>query len=176
MVTALGGRNSDWVLLGSVSVLVALALALRLCQLGYMVGRVGTAASAVWAPLVRQKTIAVTTYRRDGTAPTSPVSIAVDGDHAYVRTWHTSWKAKRLRRNPNVLIAPSTPEGRPTGPATPAKARLLDGAEAVRARRLLAAKYPLLQAAMVPLSHRLMRVRTLHYELTASGYIDDMLH
>jgi PPOX class probable F420-dependent enzyme len=164
----LGGRDSDWVLLGILSVLVAVALVLRLRQLGYVVGRVGIAASPFWAPYVRQKTIAITTYKRDGTPSTSPISIAVDGDHAYVRTWHTSWKAKRLRRNPNVLIAPSTMKGRPTGPAVHATARLLDGAEALRARRLIAAKYPLLHTVVVPLSHRLMRVRTLHYELTGS--------
>jgi PPOX class probable F420-dependent enzyme len=164
----LGGRDSDWVLLGILSVLVAVALGLRLGQLGYVVGRVSTTASPVWAPFVRQKTIAITTYKRDGTPSTSPISIAVDGEHAYVRTWHTSWKAKRLRRNQTVLIAPSTGRGRPTGPAIHAKARLLDGAEALRARRLLGAKYPLLQSVLVPFGHRLMRVRTLHYEVTAS--------
>jgi PPOX class probable F420-dependent enzyme len=164
----LGGRDSDWVLLGGLSILVAAALAVRLRQLGYVVGRVSTAASTTWAPFVRQKTIAITTYKRDGTPSTQPISIAVDGDHAYVRTWHTSWKAKRLRRNPTVLIAPSTGMGRPTGATMRAKARLLDGDEALRARRLLAAKYPLLQAVTVPLGHRLKRVRTLHYELTAS--------
>jgi PPOX class probable F420-dependent enzyme len=162
----LGGRDSDWVLLGVLSVLVAVALVLRLRQLGYVVGRVGTAASATWAPFVRQKTIAITTYKRDGTPSTSPISIAVDGDHAYVRTWHTAWKVRRLRRNPTVLIAPSTGRGRPTGPALRARARLLDGDEARRARRLLARKYPLLQAVTVPLGHRLLRVRTLHYEVT----------
>ena len=174
----LGGRDSDWVLLGILSILVAVAVAVavRLRQLGYVVGRVGTAASAAWAPFLRQKTVAITTYKRDGTPSTSPVSIAVDGDHAYVRTWHTSWKAKRLRRNPTVLIAPSTGKGRPTGPALPAKARLLDGDEALRARRLLARKYPLLQAFTVPLGHRLMRVRTLHYELTASEQVDPVPH
>jgi PPOX class probable F420-dependent enzyme len=163
----LGGHDSDWVLLGILSILIAAALAVRLRQLGFVVGRVSTAASATWAPYVRQKTIAVTTYKRDGTPSTSPISIAVDGDHAYIRTWHTSWKAKRLRRNPTVLIAPSTGRGRPTGQALAAKARLLGGDEARHARQLLAAKYPLLQAVTVPLGHRLMRVRTLHYELTA---------
>jgi PPOX class probable F420-dependent enzyme len=164
----LGGHDSDWVLLGVLSVLVGVALVLRLRQLGYVVGRVSTTASAIWGPFVRQKTVAITTYRRDGTPSTSPISIAVDGDHAYLRTWHSSWKAKRLRRNPTVLIAPSTARGRPTGTAVRARARLLDGDEALRARRLLAGKYPMLQAVVVPLGHRLMRVRTLHYEVTAN--------
>jgi PPOX class probable F420-dependent enzyme len=44
------------------------------------------------------------------------VTVAVDGDRAYVRTWDTSWKARRMRNNPNVLVAPSTVLGRPRGP------------------------------------------------------------
>ena len=52
------------------------------------------------ASLRDAKTVLLTTFRRDGTKSASPVSLAFDGEHAYFRTWHTSWKAKRLRRNP----------------------------------------------------------------------------
>jgi PPOX class probable F420-dependent enzyme len=171
----LGGRVADLVLISGWSALVGAALVVRVRQLGYVVGRVSPAAGAAWAPFVRQKTIALTTYRRDGTPSSSPISIAVDGDRAYVRTWHTAWKAKRLRRNPAVLVAPATGRGRPAGPALAGRARLLDSDEARRARRLLARKYPLLHRA-VPLGHRLMRVRTLHYEITADEQIDGVLH
>src|SRR6266536_3557619 len=41
----LGGRGSDPWLLGLVSVLIAAALALRLKEIGYVVGAVGTAAT-----------------------------------------------------------------------------------------------------------------------------------
>jgi PPOX class probable F420-dependent enzyme len=164
----LGGRGSDWGLLGSLSVLVAAALAVRLRQLGYVLGRVGIAAGDAWAPFVRQKTVAVTTFRRDGTPVSSPVSIAVDGEVAYFRTWHTAGKAKRLRRDPTVLIAPSTGVGRPTGPPVRGKAELLDGDEARYAARLLARKYPILHN-LVPFGHRLKRVRTLHYRVTLTA-------
>jgi PPOX class probable F420-dependent enzyme len=107
----------------------------------------------------------LTSYRRDGTPIATPVSIAFDGDRAYFRTWDTAWKARRLRRNPNVQIAPSTFRGEQTGPAVRARARLLTGDEAQRARRALARRHPFLQGLLVPLGHRLMRYRTLHYEL-----------
>ena len=47
-------------------------------------------------PLRQTKTIALTTFRRDGTSVTTPVSIAFDGERAFFRTWHNAWKAKRL--------------------------------------------------------------------------------
>jgi PPOX class probable F420-dependent enzyme len=118
------------------------------------------------ASLRTQPTVLLTTFRRDGTPVGTPVNIAVDGERAYFRTWDAAGKAKRLRRDPTVEIAPSTWNGRPTGPAMRARARLLDGAEAARAAALLAAKHPLLHGILVPLTHRLRRNRTVHYELT----------
>jgi PPOX class probable F420-dependent enzyme len=118
------------------------------------------------ASLRDQPTVLLTTYRRDGTPVGTPVNLAVDGTHAYFRTWDAAGKAKRLRRNPEVAVAPSTFRGRPTGPALRARVRLLDGAESRRAAELLAAKHPLLHGVLVPLAHRLRRNRTVHYELT----------
>jgi hypothetical protein len=94
------------------------------------------------------------------------VTIAVDGDRAYVRTWDSAWKAKRMRNHPAVRVAPSTVRGRATGPAIAARSRLLDGDEAREAARAIARRQPILQGLLVPLAHRLMRYRTLHYELT----------
>jgi PPOX class probable F420-dependent enzyme len=56
----------------------------------------------------RHDTVLLTTHRRDGRAVTTPASSAFDGDRAFVRTWDTAGKAKRLRRDPNVEVAPST--------------------------------------------------------------------
>jgi PPOX class probable F420-dependent enzyme len=164
-----GGRLSDPWLLGVVSALTAAALALRLRQLGYVVGAVGTATTPALAPFVRQKTVLLTTYRADGTPGASPVSIAVDGQRAVFRSFEKALKTRRLRRRPLVEVAPSTGRGQVTGPAIRAEARRLEGAEAARAARLLAAKYPLLHGVLVPLAHRLLRHktgRTVHFELT----------
>jgi PPOX class probable F420-dependent enzyme len=118
-------------------------------------------------PLRQTKTILLTTYRRDGTPVATPVSIAFDDDRAFFRTWHKAHKTKRLRNNPNVEAAPSTLKGDPTGPAIDAHARLLEGREAQVAARALARRHRILQAIVVPLGHRLMRNRTMHYELCA---------
>jgi PPOX class probable F420-dependent enzyme len=125
-----------------------------------------TTATAVLAPFIRQRTILLTTYRRNGTAVGTPVHIAVDGERAYARTWDATWKVKRIRHNPEVEIAPSTFRGTPTGPAIHACARLIEGTEARRAARALAHKYPILHGLLIPLVHRLRGYTTVHIELT----------
>jgi len=125
-----------------------------------------TSAEQMLEPFIRQRAIRLTTFRRDGTPVGTPVSIAVDGKHAYIRTYDRAGKAKRLRNNPNVEIAPSTMRGKPTGPSIRAQVRLLSGDEAQKAATRLARKHRILHGILVPLSHRLARYKTLHYELT----------
>jgi PPOX class probable F420-dependent enzyme len=164
----LGGQAWQAWALALASALTAVALGLRLSALGYVVGAVASAATPALAPFVRQKTVLLTTYRRDGTTGGTPVSIAVDGDRAYVRSFEKSVKTRRLRGNPAAEVAPSSARGRPTGPAVPARLRRLDGEEYRHAARLLAGKYPFLHGVLVPLAHRLMRARTgrtVHFEL-----------
>jgi PPOX class probable F420-dependent enzyme len=121
--------------------------------------------SAAFAPIKDAKTILLTTYKRDGTAVATPVSVAFDGDRAFFRSYDKAWKTKRLRRNPAVQAAPSTLLGKPTGPAIQASAILLEGEQARTAARALARRHRVLQAILVPAAHRLMRYRTMHYEL-----------
>ena len=111
------------------------------------------------------KTVLLTTYKRDGTAVGTPVSIAFDGDRAFFRSYDKAWKTRRLRHDPRAQVAPSTLRGRPTGPAIQARATLLEGEQARVAARALARRHRVLQAILVPTAHRLMRYRTLHYEL-----------
>ena len=120
-------------------------------------------------PFTRRRTALLTTFKRDGTPVDTPVTIAVEGDHAFVRTYDRAGKAKRLRRNPRVRIAPSTVGGRPRGDTLPACAVLLDGAEAEHAARAIARRQPILQGVLVPLFHRMKRYRTLHYRVTPAG-------
>jgi PPOX class probable F420-dependent enzyme len=166
----LGGHGwQDPVGLAVLSLLTAAALVARLRQLGWVVGEVGTATTPALAPFVRQKTILLTSYRRDGTPVGAPVSIAVDGDRAYIRSPGKGGKVRRMRNHPAVEVAPCTTRGRPTGPAIGARARRLEGAEAANAARLLARKHPFLHGLAVPLVHRLFRAktgRTAHFELT----------
>ena len=120
----------------------------------------------MFEPLTKRRTALLTSYKRDGTQVATAVTIAVDGDHAYVRTYDQAWKAKRMRNNPKVLVAPSTMLGRQLGPEVAARARLLEGEEAARAARAIARRQRFLQGFLVPTLHKLKRYRTLHYELT----------
>jgi uncharacterized protein len=114
-----------------------------------------------------QHTVVLTTFKRDGTPVPTPLSMAVNTDptKGYVRTWSTSGKAKRIRHNARVTVAPSTFRGRITGPAVEATARLLSDADGDHARRLLRRKHPIMHGLLVPFGHRLRRLETQHYEL-----------
>jgi PPOX class probable F420-dependent enzyme len=167
----LGGRASDPWLLGAVSLLILVALLQRLRERGWVVGAVQTAASPAWEPFVLQKTAMLTTWKRDGTPVGTPLSVAVDGQRAFVRSFEKAGKTRRLRNRPEAELAPSTARGRPTGPAFQVGVRRLEGAEARWASRLLARKHPMLHGVLVPLTHRLGRARygrTVHFELTAA--------
>jgi uncharacterized protein len=122
-------------------------------------------ATPILEPLVHQKYVLLTTYRRDGTPVGTPVNIAVEGDRAFVRTWDTAWKVKRIRNNSEVEVAPSTLRGKPTGPAVRAHARILDGDESAYAGRAIARKHRILHGLLIPLVHRLRRNKTVHIEL-----------
>jgi PPOX class probable F420-dependent enzyme len=115
---------------------------------------------------IDSKTILLTTYKRDGTPVGTAVNIAYDGDRSFFRTWETAGKAKRLRRNPDVEVAPSTASGKATGPATAMRARLLTGEEAELARRAINGRFPVMHGVVVPLFHRVRRLKTVYYELT----------
>src|SRR5439155_13620911 len=117
-------------------------------------------------PFVGRRTALLTTYKRNGTPVATPLTIAVEGERAFIRTYDRAWKAKRLRNNPSVLVAPSTVRGKPRGEAIAARARLLDGDEAAHAARAIARRQRILQGVLVPLLHRAARYRTLHYEVT----------
>ena len=125
--------------------------------------------AGTFEPLAGQTYVLLTTYRRDGTGVGTPVHVVVDGDRAFVRTWDTAWKLRRIRNNPEVEIAPSTARGKPTGPAVRARARVLEDAESAYAGRLLARKHPILHGYLIPLLHHLRGNRTMHIELTPDG-------
>lgn len=132
-----------------------------------MEGMDTTSTSPELTRFTKQWAVLLTSHKKDGTGVGTPVSIAVEGDHAYFRTPGAAAKVKRLRNNPEVEIAPSTVRGAPTGPAIRARARLLDHGsdEDKHAARLLRKKYPFLQGVFVPLTHKVMRTETLHYEV-----------
>src|SRR6266513_4490398 len=51
-----------------------------------------------------QKTVVLTTYRRDGTPVDTPVHVATDGRRAFIRTYEKAYKTRRLRRRPEAEL------------------------------------------------------------------------
>jgi PPOX class probable F420-dependent enzyme len=68
--------------------------------------------------LSRARYIALSTYKRDGSAKTTPVWITGSGGTYAFTTGADAWKARRLRRNPNVEVRVCDMRGRSTPEAT----------------------------------------------------------
>ena len=82
--------------------------------------------------LARERYVSLTTFRRDGSTASTPVwVVSDDGNRLLVWTGAETWKVKRIRRDPRVLVAPATMRGRERGPRVEAHARVL-GPEAER--------------------------------------------
>ena len=102
--------------------------------------------------------ISLTTYRRDGSPVKTPVwVVSDDGKRLLVWTGAKTWKVKRLRRNPNVLVGASDYRGRLLDGEVPGTARILDESAAALVELLLAQKYGL-QRKLLRGFNRLVRV------------------
>ncbi|MES1246363.1 MAG: PPOX class F420-dependent oxidoreductase [Actinomycetota bacterium] len=91
--------------------------------------------------LQRAKYVSLTTFKRDGSPVSTPVWVAGDDGRLLVWTGATTWKAKRIRRDPHVRIGPCTASGKPLGDAVDGEAAILE--ETDRVEQLLARKYGL---------------------------------
>ena len=94
--------------------------------------------------LAASRYISLTTFRRDGTPVATPVWLVREADALLVTTQGSSGKAKRIRNNPQVSVAPCNARGRTTGEAVPAVATLLGPEETARVTRLVSRRYGLL--------------------------------
>ncbi len=76
--------------------------------------------------LADERYISLTTFRRDGSTASTPVwVVSDDGERLLVWTGASTWKVKRIRRDPRVLVAASDYRGRERGPRVEAQARVL---------------------------------------------------
>jgi uncharacterized protein len=95
------------------------------------------------ADLGRERFVSLTTLRRDGTPVATPVWVVAAADLLYVWTGSQTGKAKRIRNNAAVTLAPCTRRGTVTGPAVPAQAVIVSVGERPEIGRLFIAKYGL---------------------------------
>lgn len=100
-----------------------------------------TAPGAHFANLKGAAFLLLTTYRPSGAAVPTTVWFAEAAGKIYITTIEAAGKVKRLRANPQVLVAPSDQVGNPLGPAVGAQGRVLPPAEAAPADAALRGKY-----------------------------------
>jgi hypothetical protein len=80
----------------------------------------------MYTDLGEPRYISLTTHRRDGSLASTPVWVVSDDGHRLlVYTGATTWKVKRIRRDPRVLVAACTARGRERGPRLDGTARIL---------------------------------------------------
>jgi uncharacterized protein len=104
----------------------------------------GEATAPDFAALRGAKYCLLVTYRRSGEPVPTPVWFGLDSEgRLYLRTEADGGKAKRIRANPSVKVAPATQRGKPTGPLAEGSARVLESPDEPRAERALQANYGL---------------------------------
>ena len=94
--------------------------------------------------LVPGRYLSVTSFKRDGTAVMTPVWFVSDGGRLFALTDLHSGKVKRIRHNPNVLVAPCRANGKLRAEPIPARAEVLTKTEDLdRVQTLLKQRYKL---------------------------------
>ena len=121
--------------------------------------------------LAGEKYISLTTFKRDGTPVATPVwVVSDDGRRLLVWTGPETWKVKRLRRNPRVLVAASDLRGRTRGESYEGVGRLLDIPQGSLVEPLLDLKYGLTRR-LLGVFNKLVRVVT-RKQPAPSAYIE----
>jgi uncharacterized protein len=88
-----------------------------------------------------QKYMSLATFRKNGSPVQTPVWFGEKDEKLYVVTRNDSGKYKRIRNNPQALVAPCTIRGTITGPEFAATARVLPPEDWPMARKTVGKKY-----------------------------------
>ncbi|HEY6706028.1 MAG TPA: PPOX class F420-dependent oxidoreductase [Actinomycetota bacterium] len=95
------------------------------------------------APTFPGRYLSLTSFRRDGTGVATPVWFVEADGRLLVETDASSYKVRRIRRDPRVTIAHCTASGRLRSTPVAARAELLPDTEVTRVDQLMARKYRL---------------------------------
>src|SRR5262245_11264336 len=101
------------------------------------------------AALAEERFISLTTFKRDGSTASTPFwVVSDDGERLLVWSGSTTWKVKRIRRDPRVRVAAADARGKVRGEAVDATARLLGPGAGDLVQGLLRKKYGLLKRSL----------------------------
>jgi PPOX class probable F420-dependent enzyme len=109
--------------------------------------------------LFKGKYLSLTSFRRDGTGVATPVWFVADGGRLLVLTGAESFKAKRIRRDSAVTIAPCSAAGRLRGEPVGARAEVLPASELSRVDQLMDRKYRIDRIVVLPIYRAVRRLR-----------------
>lgn len=93
------------------------------------------------AQFANAKYLNLETFRKTGVGVCTPVWFAKEDSILYVYTLPDSGKAKRIRNNPRVRVAPCDMRGKLRGVWVDARARICESPEAEHGQELLRRKY-----------------------------------
>jgi len=107
--------------------------------------------------LANERYVSLTTFKRDGSAVSTPVWVAGDDGRLLVWTAADTWKVKRIRREQHVRVAACDARGKPRGEPVDAQATILT--DTARVEALEASKYGVVNRAARLLTAVNRRVR-----------------
>jgi len=96
--------------------------------------------------LAAERFVALTTFKRNGDPVATPMWIGSDGSDLIAWTPAESWKVKRVRNDPRVLLAPSTRSGKVRDGVVPVAGTaevITDPATVQRLEQIIRRKYGL---------------------------------
>jgi uncharacterized protein len=102
-----------------------------------------------------RKYINLESYKKNGEPKATPVQSLEHEGLIYVRTDPTTWKIKRIRRNPHVRVVTSDRNGKPNGTWVDGEARILEGEEKDRIMEVFKKEYGSFGYSMVGFVGRL---------------------
>lgn len=115
-----------------------------------------------------KKYISLKTYRRSGAEVPTPVWFVLREGRVFAWTISTSGKAKRIRNNPKVAVAPCTMGGEPQGPYVEGVATLSGDDSSPELRRAFRSKYGLM-LLLDRAATRLQRKKRVFVSITLSS-------
>lgn len=117
--------------------------------------------------LKKETFINLTTYKTNGEEKSTPVWFTSIDDKIFVFTDLDSYKVRRIKNNPAVLLAPSKYDGSETGPRHKGNARLLSLEESPGVIASFKKKYGL-QFRFFSLTGKMRGAKSTYLEITAA--------
>jgi uncharacterized protein len=99
----------------------------------------------------------IESYKKSGEPKLTPVRAIASNGIVYFRTGPRTWKARRIRRNPQVRVIPCDQRGNLKGTWVNGSARILEGEELEQAAALFRTQYGAVGNFLSKLVYRLVR-------------------